>query len=245
MSTATTHISRKLVNKPSAPPGAPAGAMTRPLTVVIVEDDRNVRESFMRLLQRTPDFRCLASFEDAESAVAGLIAHKPDVALMDINLPGISGVECVRKLKPLEPAIQYVMLTVYENHDHVFSALEAGATGYLLKRTPPAELLDALRDVYRGGAPMSSQIARKVVESFTQRNAAGAAQAAPAPNDELNQLSNREREILEQLAKGYLAKEIAENLGIGFDTVRTYSRRIYEKLHVHSRAQAVAKLYRS
>lgn len=220
----------------SPPPAISAGA-ARPLTVAVVEDNLHVRESFLRLLERASDFLCVAAFPDAESALKGLIQAKPKVVLMDINLPGISGVECVRKLKPLDPAIQYVMLTVYENHDHVFSALEAGATGYLLKRTPPSELLEALRDVSRGGAPMSAQIARKVVESFTARPPA-------APNDELSQLSNREREILEQLAKGYLAKEIAENLGISFDTVRTYSRRIYEKLHVHSRAQAVAKLLR-
>lgn len=208
------------------------------LTVAIVEDDTNLRESFARMIQRAPDFECVATFPDAESAVEKMLQIKPNIALVDINLPGINGVECVRRLKPADPKIQYVMVTVYENHDHVFSALQAGATGYLLKRTPPAELLEALRDVSRGGAPMSSQIARKVVESFGGR--------APAPSsDELDQLSNREREILDQLAKGYLAKEIAENLGISFDTVRTYTRRIYEKLHVHSRAQAVAKLMRT
>ena len=213
------------------------------LKVAIVEDDTNLRESFARLLQRAPDFECVATFPDAESAVEQMLQIKPDIALVDINLPGINGVECVRRLKPADPKIQYVMVTVYENHDHVFNALQAGATGYLLKRTPPAELLEALRDVSRGGAPMSSQIARKVVESFGGRMQAAAA-AAPA-NEELDQLSNREREILDQLAKGYLAKEIAENLGISFDTVRTYTRRIYEKLHVHSRAQAVAKLMRT
>jgi DNA-binding NarL/FixJ family response regulator len=213
---------------------------------MIVEDDNNVRESFQRLLQKTQDFRCIAAFSNAECAMDAILEAKPDVVLCDINLPGMSGVECVRKLKPMNPAIQYVMLTVYENHDHVFSALQAGATGYMLKRTPPAELLEALRDVSRGGAPMSSQIARKVVESFMARQAAAAAAgaAAQAAEDELSQLSNREREILDLLAKGYLAKEIAERLGISFDTVRTYSRRIYEKLHVHSRAQAVAKLLR-
>ncbi|HAM72839.1 MAG TPA: DNA-binding response regulator [Verrucomicrobiales bacterium] len=228
--------------KPSVTESPPA----RVITVAIVEDDSNVRESFSRLLQRNADFTCVATFPSAEAAIEGLPAARPAVALVDINLPGLSGVDCVRQLKPLHPEIQFVMLTVYENHDHVFSALVAGATGYLLKRTPPGELLDALRDVCRGGAPMSSQIARKVVESFTARHAAPAATSpTPAAEDkELSQLSGREREILEQLAKGYLAKEIAERLGISFDTVRTYSRRIYEKLHVHSRAQAVAKLLR-
>jgi DNA-binding NarL/FixJ family response regulator len=210
------------------------------LKVAIVEDDSMLRESFARLLQRAPDFECVATFPDAETAVEQMLQVKPDIALVDINLPGINGVECVRRLKPGDPKIQYVMVTVYENHDHVFNALQAGATGYLLKRTPPAELLEALRDVSKGGAPMSSQIARKVVESFGGRMPA----AAPS-SEELDQLSNREREILDQLAKGYLAKEIAENLGISFDTVRTYTRRIYEKLHVHSRAQAVAKLMRT
>lgn len=227
-------------------PATSAEKSPNAMPVAIVEDDANVRESFSRLIDRAPDFRCVGTFPDGEAAVKGLLALKPHVALVDINLPGMSGVECVRKLKPLDASVQFVMLTVYENHDHVFSALEAGATGYMLKRTPPAELLEALRDVSKGGAPMSSQIARKVVESFGRRPMPLPA-AAPSvqPNEELEQLSNREREILELLAKGFLAKEIADQLGISFDTVRTYSRRIYEKLHVHSRAQAVAKLMRT
>jgi DNA-binding NarL/FixJ family response regulator len=220
-----------------------------PITVAVVEDDAKVRESFVRLLQRARDFRCVGSFPDGESAVQGLARLKPRVALVDINLPGINGVECVRQLKATDAAVQFVMLTVYEDHDQVFSALAAGATGYLLKRTPPEELLNAVREVCAGGAPMSSQIARKVVESFALQRAisggaggAGVKNEPSAEDDELSQLSAREREILDQLAKGYLAKEIADHLGISFDTVRTYSRRIYEKLHVHSRAQAVAKL---
>jgi DNA-binding NarL/FixJ family response regulator len=151
---------------------------------------------------------------------------------MDINLPGQSGVECVRRLKPLLPKIQVVMLTVYEDTELIFSALAAGATGYLLKRTPPAELLAGIREVHAGGSPMTGHIARKVVQSFNQERPAGA--------DE-GMLSPREREVLEYLARGYLYKEIAAALGLGYDTVHTHIRRIYEKLQVRSRTEAVAR----
>jgi DNA-binding NarL/FixJ family response regulator len=151
---------------------------------------------------------------------------------MDINLPGMSGVEAVKKLKPLLPRTQFVMLTVYEDADHIYNALAAGATGYLLKQTPREELFGALEEVHRGGSPMTSNIARKVVQSFRQT-------AAPAPDGET--LSPREQEVLELLARGYLYKEIADRLNISVPTVNTYVRRIYEKLHVRSRAQAVAK----
>jgi DNA-binding NarL/FixJ family response regulator len=150
---------------------------------------------------------------------------------MDINLPGIDGIECVRKLKVLSPLIRIVMLTVYENPERIFKALAAGAIGYVLKHRPSAELLNAIRDAHDGGAPMSSDIARKVVQFF-QTN---------VPADEAGELSAREREVLEFLANGFLVKEIADQLGLGFGTVRTYIRRIYEKMHVHSRSQAVAK----
>ena len=150
---------------------------------------------------------------------------------MDINLPGIDGIECVRKLKVLSPLIRIVMLTVYENPERIFKALSAGAIGYVLKHRPSAELLNAIRDAHDGGAPMSSDIARKVVQFF-QTN---------VPADEAGELSAREREVLDFLANGFLVKEIADQLGLGFGTVRTYIRRIYEKMHVHSRSQAVAK----
>ena len=156
----------------------------------------------------------------------------PHVVLMDINLPGMSGVEAVKKLKPLLPGTQFVMLTVYEDADHIYSALAAGATGYLLKQTPREELLRALEDVHRGGSPMTSNIARKVVQSFRQNS------AEPADGESL---SPREQEVLDLLARGYLYKEIAERLNISVPTVNTYVRRIYEKLHVRSRGQAVAK----
>ncbi len=169
----------------------------------------------------------------AEAAIATLPAEKPTVVLMDINLPGLSGIDCVCRLKPLMPETQFVMLTVYEDADHIFNALTAGASGYLLKRTPRAELLAALKDVHAGGSPMSSNIARKVVQSFRG--------TGPQPS-ETNDLSPREREVLELLARGYLYKEIAGSLQISGPTVNTYIRRIYEKLHVRSRSQAVAKL---
>ena len=156
---------------------------------------------------------------------------RPDVVLMDINLPGMSGVECVRRLRAVVPAVQVVMLTVYEDTDLIFAALAAGATGYLLKRTPPDELLGGIWDVHRGGSPMTGHIARKVVQSFREADRAGDEDA----------LSPREREVLDHLAQGYLYKEIAARLSISYDTVHTYVRRIYEKLQVHSRTEAVAK----
>jgi DNA-binding NarL/FixJ family response regulator len=154
---------------------------------------------------------------------------------MDINLPGINGVECVRKLKPLLPRTQVIMLTVYQNTDHIFKALAAGATGYLLKQTPPAELLAAIRDVNAGGSPMSGHIARKIVQSF-QESAADKRDAAQAES-----LSPREAEVLDLLAKGFLYKEIADQMKISYATVHTHIRHVYEKLHVRSRTEAVAK----
>jgi len=206
----------------------PGGKM--PITVCIVEDDAGFRNGLIRLFARTPDFQCLGNYASAEAGLLAIPEIAPNVVLMDLNLPGMNGVECVRKLKPQLPSAQIVMLTVYEDPDQIYNALSAGATGYLLKQTPPAELLGAIRDVHNGGAPMSSQIARKVVQSFQN-----------VPVDGAEGLSAREREVLDYLAQGYLIKEIGEKLGIGFDIVRTYVRRIYEKLHVHSRAQAVAK----
>ncbi len=202
-----------------------------PITVCIVEDDPGFCAGLIRLLGRTPDFLCLGHYASAETGLEAIPRIKPHVVLMDLNLPGMNGVECVRKLKLLLPSAHIVMLTVYEDSDQIYNALSAGAMGYLLKQTPPAQLLEAIRDVHGGGAPMSSQIARKVVQSF---------QSAPAA-ESTEGLSPREREVLDYLAQGYLIKEIGDRLGIGFDTVRTYISRIYEKLHVHSRAQAVAK----
>jgi DNA-binding NarL/FixJ family response regulator len=202
------------------------------ITVSIVEDDVRVRGTLARLIDRSEGFRCVSQHPSAENALQELSSVKPAVVLMDINLPGINGVECVRRLKPLLPETQIVMLTVYEDTDLIFDALAAGATGYLLKRTPAAELLAAVREVQGGGSPMTSHIARKVVQSF-RRDEARAPDAAA--------LSPREQEVLSHLASGYLYKEIAAKLNISYDTVHTYIRRIYEKLQVHSRTEAVAK----
>ena len=202
------------------------------IAVSIVEDDAQARKILAGWVNRASGFRLAGEWGDAESALAGLAEKKPNVVLMDINLPGMSGVEAVKRLKPLLPEVQFVMLTVYEDADHIYNALAAGATGYLLKQTPRAELLGALEDVHRGGSPMTSNIARKVVQSFRQTSAVNSG------NDEL---SPREQEVLDLLARGYLYKEIAERLNISVPTVNTYVRRMYEKLHVRSRAQAVAK----
>lgn len=209
---------------------APVKSIEMSVKVSIIEDDPGIRAGLVRLLQRTSGFQCLDSFPNAESALEKIPNTKPDVVLMDINLPGMDGVECVRKLKLKQPALQILMLTVYDDPARIFEALSSGATGYLMKHTPPVELLEAIRDVHQGGAPMNSQIARKVVESFQKH----------APTPEVEQLSPREKEILELLAQGFLIKEIADKLGIGFGTVRSHIRHIYEKLHVRSRAQAVA-----
>lgn len=203
------------------------------IPVSIVEDDAPSRQVLAGWINRTEDFVCVGEHTSAESAVEKLPREKPELVLMDINLPGITGIECIRKLKPLMVETQFLVLTVYEDTDHIFEALSAGASGYLLKRAPQGELLQALKDVHAGGSPMTSNIARKVVQSFQQP------QAAPVPETE--GLSPREREVLHLLAKGYLYKEIAEGLGLGLPTVNTYVRRIYEKLHVRSRAQAVAR----
>ena len=204
-----------------------------PIRVSIVEDNARFRGGLETLIQSSPEFQCASVHASAESALADLPAAQPHVVLMDVNLPGMNGVDCVRRLKPLLPETQIMMLTVYENTELIFQALSAGAAGYLLKQTPPADLLAAIRDVHAGGSPMSSHIARKIVQSFQ----------GPAPTagkDAL--LSSRESEVLGLLAKGYLYKEIADTLGLTYATVHTHIRHIYEKLHVRSRTEAVAKL---
>ena len=203
-----------------------------PITVSIVEDSDQVRGTLSRLINRAEGFTCLAQYPSAEAALEGLPRERPNVVLMDINLPGMNGVECVRRLKQIAPETQAIMLTVYEDTENIFNALAAGATGYLLKRTSTQELLAAIRDVQRGGSPMTTHIARKVVQSF-QRSGAS---SQPTEN-----LSPREQEVLDYLAKGFLYKEIADNLGISYETVHTYIRRIYEKLQVRTRTEAVAK----
>jgi DNA-binding NarL/FixJ family response regulator len=202
------------------------------ISVSIVEDDPPARGILTDWIHDSADFTCVGVHDSGENALTALPKEKPSVVLMDINLPGITGIECVRRLKPQLMGTQFVMLTVYEDPDHIFKALTSGASGYLLKRTPRAELLAALKDVHAGGSPMSSNIARKIVLSFQRFNS--------SPSETEN-LSPREREVLELLARGYLYKEISEALHISVPTVNTHIRRIYEKLHVRSRSQAIAK----
>jgi len=205
------------------------------ISVSIVEDDAQARQILSDWIRRADGFRFISEHGTTESAIVQLPKENPTVVLTDINLPGLNGIECVRRLKSVLPQTQFVMLTVYEDADHIFQALSAGATGYLLKHTPRGELLAALKQVHSGGSPMTSNIARKVVQSFQQ-------QAPPASSStDTSELSPRESEVLDLLARGYLYKEIADSLNISLPTVSTYIRRIYEKLHVRSRAQAVAK----
>jgi DNA-binding NarL/FixJ family response regulator len=201
------------------------------ISVSIVEDDPEVRASLARLIDSSPGYRCASQHASGEEALAQIPKVRPNVVLMDINLTGLNGVECVRRLKPGAAATQIIMLTVYQNTEHIFNALAAGATGYLLKQTPPAELLAAITDVHGGGSPMSSHIARKIVQSFQK--------PAEAARDGVA-LSPREVEVLDLLAKGYLYKEIADMLRLTYATVHTHIRHIYEKLHVRSRTEAVA-----
>jgi DNA-binding NarL/FixJ family response regulator len=215
----------------SAPPPPEKSGIIR---VSIVEDDTPVREILKGWMTGADGFEFVSGFDCAEDSLPALPRQKPDVVLMDIKLPGISGVECVRQLKPQMPQTQFVMHTVYEDSNHIFDALQSGATGYLLKQSPHDELLAALKYVHAGGSPMTSYIARRVAQCFP-------ATPAPAEADDNLLLSPREREVLEMLARGFLYKEIAESLGISIRTVDTYIRRIYEKLHVRSRAQAVAR----
>jgi RNA polymerase sigma factor (sigma-70 family) len=206
-----------------------------PITVSIVEDSDKLRETLVRVINRADGFRCVSQYANAEDALKDLPQARPDVVLMDINLPGMNGVECVRQLKKITPEIQVMMLTVYEDTENIFDALAAGASGYMLKRTAGKELLEAIREVQRGGSPMTTHIARKVVQSF-QRSAAAEAQT--------ESLSEREQQVLDLLSQGLIYKEIAEKLGISYETVHTYIRRIYEKLQVRTRTEAVAKFLR-
>lgn len=202
------------------------------IRIAIVEDDRMVREVLEILLNGSPGFSCVAAYGSGEAALAGLPEVNPDVVLMDINLPGISGIECIIRLKELNLPMLFIMLTIFEDSDAIFKSLSAGASGYLLKQTPPVKLLEAIQDVYQGGSPMSREIARKVIQSFQQP-------VADHPSE--NGLTKREEEILSCLVKGMLYKEIAAMLFIGVETVRTHLRHIYEKLQVRTRSEAIVK----
>ena len=203
------------------------------IDVCIVEDLRDIREGLISIISGYADFNLLGAFETADAAFIALPKLKPDVVIMDINLPGMSGVECVRQLKTTMPQMQFMMFTVFESSEQVFEALEAGASGYLLKRSSPAKIIEAVIELKDGGAPMSTEIARKVVASFQK----------PTLSKETDVLTTREKEILDQLAKGLLYKEIGANLNISTGTVRQHIHNIYEKLHVQNRTEALNKAF--
>jgi DNA-binding NarL/FixJ family response regulator len=206
--------------------------------VALVEDEPGVRTNLASIIDNAPGFQTCGIYADGLSALKGISANPPDMVLMDINLPGITGTECVKRLKNVLPKLPVLMLTVYDDSDQVFKSLMAGATGYLLKRTPKDKLLAAIDEIMSGGAPMSRQIARSVVQFFQElKQAPAVVQRAP----EIKSLTDREEQVLEHLSKGYAYKEIADRLNISFETVRTYVRSIYEKLHVHSRTEATLK----
>jgi DNA-binding NarL/FixJ family response regulator len=200
-------------------------------SVVVVEDDRGLREQLVAILRTAPDIKCVGAYATAEEALAKIPAQRPDVVLMDIGLPGMSGIQCVAQLKRLNPSPQIIMVTVYEDSDSIFKALKAGAHGYLVKSSPPDELLEAVRDVDTGGAPMSSHIACKVVEHFHGQE---------TEREEEN-LSPRERQVLLLLASGFIYKEIGDQLGISMETVRSHVKNICQKMHVRNRVEAVAR----
>jgi DNA-binding NarL/FixJ family response regulator len=200
--------------------------------LALVEDDDKVRQYLAEQIQLMLEVEELHVFKDAESALKTLTQEPPEIALFDIQLPGMSGIECIRRLKILHPKVQMMVLTVYDNADNIFDALKAGATSYLLKSTPPEKIVEAITEVYHGGSAISSQIARKVIEAFAIRE---------KTNEYFQDLSRREQEILEQLSKGFRYKEIADKLFLSIDTVRTHVRNIYEKLQVNSRAEALRK----
>jgi DNA-binding NarL/FixJ family response regulator len=206
------------------------------IKVALVEDTRGIRENWARLIDGSPGYHCVCACGSGEEALLKVPHAAPDVVLMDINLPGMSGIECTTRLKQAMAKVQILIVTVHADNDRVFSALQAGASGYLLKRTTPGELLEAIQDVLNGGAPMTGEIARKVIASFRR--------PAPVTIKDAG-LTAREEEILELLTQGYANKEIADRLSVSFDTVRTHLRHIYEKLHVRSRTEAATRYLRN
>ena len=203
-----------------------------PIRVAIVEDDLGVQKNLKAIVEKAPNLSLDGAYSNAEEAFGQILKRRPDVALMDINLPGKSGIQLVLELKAKLPKLQVMMITVYEDGDQIFAALQAGASGYMLKRSEPVEIVQGIEQLHRGGAPMSPDVARKVVSFFQQRQSAA---------EHLAQLTPREMEILSELAKGYRYKEIADRLNIGLETVRSHTHHIYEKLHVESRTEAVVK----
>lgn len=218
---------RKAILKPEM-----VSIAAKPIRISIIEDDEWIRENLATQISRRDGFVCLRCYGSGEAAIAEIGRDIPDVLLVDINLPKMNGIECVRKVKAQLPGVLILMLTAYEDSDKIFKSLLAGASGYLLKRTPQNEILQAIEDVYQGNSPMTGHIARKVVQYFNQRG---------VTENEIEKLSNREREVLDRLAEGIPYKEIADTLSLSIDTVRMHIKGIYSKLHVHSRGEAVAK----
>jgi DNA-binding NarL/FixJ family response regulator len=208
--------------------------MNKLISICLIEDIEEIRLTVKQLLDNSKEFVCLGDFENAEDAIDKLPELKPDIALVDINLPGINGIEFIRRVKSKIPNIQFMMFTIYEESEQVFDALAAGANGYLLKKTPQSKILESLKELYEGGSPMSMQIARKVVNVFRK---------SMQGHDSLEQVSPREKEVLQLLARGYLYKEIGDKLNISTGTVRQHIHKIYDKLHVQNRTEAVNKFY--
>jgi DNA-binding NarL/FixJ family response regulator len=217
--------------------------MSQPIRIAIVEDDAGLLETLQQVFGAAPDFRIVGAFGDGESAVQQLPEEGPDVVLMDINLPGISGIACLRQLKAVMPKLRVIMVTVYDDNDNLFQSLLAGADGYLLKRATRLRLLDSVREIVGGGAPISPSVARRMVEYFHHLNEQEPPQPAQtvAASMDLQGLTGREQEVLGKLAEGFAPKEVAAELGISWDTIRNHITNIYAKLHVHSRSEAILK----
>jgi DNA-binding NarL/FixJ family response regulator len=205
-----------------------------PITVSIVEDLNEVREALERLINQSENFGFVAGYINAELAEKDIPLQPPDIVIMDINLPGMSGIECINRIKEKCLGTQFMMFTIYEDDEKVFEALKAGAHGYLLKNTPKEKLLEALEELHNGGSPMTTNIARKVIEAFEKKD---------QPPEELNTLTNKEKQILDLLAKGFLYKEIAIQLHSTRNTVKQHIHHIYEKLHVQNRTEALNKAF--
>jgi DNA-binding NarL/FixJ family response regulator len=201
-------------------------------SLAIIEDDEKIRNYLAEQIHLHTTIDDVFTFSTGETAIAALTKRPVDIAMFDVQLPGINGIECVRKLKIIHPRMQIMMLTVYDDTDTIFSALKAGAASYILKSTPPEKIIEALNELFSGGSPISSQIARKVIEAFTVKE---------KTNEYFQELSRREQEMLEQLSKGFRYKEIADKLFLSVETVRTHIRNVYEKLQVNSRIEALKK----
>lgn len=205
------------------------------IQIIITEDNVTIRDGLALLINATDGMNCVAQYNSCEEMLVDIKNHQPDVLLQDIGLPGMSGIEGVKKVREILPDVVILMLTVYEDEENVFESLKAGASGYLLKKTPPAQLIESVKDAHNGGSPMSSNIARKVVSFFQKNNKSQTSDS---------NLSDREKEILTSLAEGNSYKLIAEKLCISIDTVRTHIRHIYKKLHVHSQSEALSKAFK-